>query len=151
MKDNAKLFYIAEILGKLCTDVVPSAFPDEADREYSELRKNIYAGHRPSAKSRIREFIVVKTSANIGDHYVYQQASVYLDVHVRNLENGLENTMRLQRLIDCITKIFPYVSDDGRWVVKNPSLFLRGDDGLEFSVWRIRASLQVNTTDRFAI
>ena len=34
MKDNAKLFYIAEILGKLCTDVVPSAFPDEADRKW---------------------------------------------------------------------------------------------------------------------
>lgn len=151
MKDNTKLYYIAEILGKLCTDVVPSAFPDGTDERFAELRRNIYAGHRPSAKPRVREFIVVKTSSNIGDHNVYQQASLYFDVHVRNLDGGLENTIRLQSIIDCISAIFPYVSDDGRWVAKNPSISLRGDDGLEFSVWRIRASLQINTTDRFAI
>lgn len=142
--------YIADVLTELCTEV----FDDVCKCQYGRSKnkkQTVFAGHRPSGTEGMDEFLVIRTSSNIGEHNVYQQGSLYVEIRVRNLEHGLENTLRLQELLDKIEEKFPYTSLDGRFTIKNPSLTISGDDGLEFTTWLVRSSLQINTTDRFAM
>ena len=142
--------YIYGILKELCTCV----FADVCERRKNRkgiVAQNVFAGHRPSAIEGMSEFLVIRTSPSIGEHGVYQQASLYVEIRVKNLEHGLENTKRLQELLDKVDGKFPYTSPDKRFSIKNPRLTIAGDDGLEFTAWLVRASLQINTTDRFAI
>ena len=138
--------YVALVLSELCTKNFKDVCKKRRDAKGKYL-PNVFAGNRPSAGPELDEFLVIRTSSNFGDHNVYQQASVYVQIYVRNLENGLQNIMRLQELEDKVIEKFPIITE--RYVVKNPALQLSGDDELGFSVWLVRANLQINTTDRF--
>lgn len=142
--------YISEVLEELCTRVFADVCREQRDGSGSIIQ-SVFAGHRPSANKRLKEFLVVRTSSSIGEHNVYQQASLYVEIRVRNLEHGLENTRRLQQLLDAVEEKFPYMSEDGRFIIKNPVLVISGDDGLDFTQWTVRSSLQINTTDRFRL
>lgn len=140
--------YVAQVLCDLCTKEFSDICRKRRSKEGGYI-PNVFAGGRPSAGPELDEFLVIRTSSNIGDHWVYQQASLYVQIYVRNLENGLRNIMRLQELEDNVIGKFPIVTK--RYSVKNPSLQIGGDDELGFSVWLVRANLQFNTTDRFAL
>lgn len=131
--------YIFDVLKWACTDV----FADVCDC--------VVAGHRPSAVEQHDEFVVIRTSSIIGEHNVYQQASIYIQIYVKNLEGGYENTDRLQELLNKVDEKFPIMSEDKRISMKNPVLQISGDDSLGYSVWLVRASLQFNTTDKFLL
>lgn len=135
-------YFIAEILSELC-------------KELKGIAGAVMAGNRPSAGREKDTFIVVRTSSNIGDHWVYQQMSIYVQVFVRNLQNGLPDIVKLQKLTDEVSRHFPYTSMDKdrpnvwKWKANTPTLQITGDDNLGFSAWLLRSSAQVNTTDRF--
>lgn len=129
--------YISDILKWTCMDV------------FADICDMVVAGHRPSSEEQHGEFLVVRTSSTIGEHNVYQQASLYVQIYVKNLEGGYENTVRLQELLDKVDEKFPKMSPDKRFAIKNPVLQISGDDQLGYSVWLVRASLQINTTDKF--
>ena len=136
-------YIIAEMMKELCT-------------ELKGIAEGIMAGNRPSAGKEKDSFIVVRTSSNIGDHWAYQQMSVYVQIFVRNLQGGLPDYVKLERLSKKVIEHFPYVSYDKKhtniwkWKASTPTLQITGDDNLGFSAWLLRSSAQVNTTDRFA-
>ena len=136
--------YVAPILKELCTNT------------FKGIAKMICAGNRPSAGKEKDDFIVVRTSSRIGEHKAFQQMSLYVEIYVRNVQGGFPNMNRLQQLEEKVVAKFPMVYRDKpngpwRWKATDPMLQISGDDQLGFSVWLVRASLQVNTTDRFAI
>lgn len=140
--------YVADVLSELCTEVFTDVCKTRTDIRGNVL-PSVFAGHRPSGIKGMDEFLVIRTSSNLGEHNVYQQMSLYVEIRVRNLESGLEDTLRLQELLDKVDEKFPYVSPTKRFSIKNPVLVISGDDGLEFTTWLVRSSLQINTTDRF--
>lgn len=116
----------------------------------------VCVGNRPSAQHERDTFIVIRTGSRIGEHGPWQQMALYVEIYVRNLQNGLPNIARLQELEEQVMEKFPFVMKDRRtpdvwrWEMTNPLLTISGDDQLGFSAWLVRASLKVNTTDRFA-
>jgi len=131
-------FYIAPILQEL------------VENYFSDICDKVYAGHRPSGIEGMDEFLVIRTSSAIGEHNVYQQSSCFFEINVKNIEHGLENTLRLQEIVDDIAEKLPMISDDKRFTIGEPRLIIKGDDGLQFTQWLLRSSLQINTTDRFS-
>ena len=129
-------FYIAQILKELCG-------------MFSEISENVFAGSRPSAKQKqMKDFIVVSFPTNIPDSKVVQATTLRIDLAARNTVNGLENTLRLQTMLDDVTSMFP-IHPSMRYTVSNPTLVLKGDDGLGFSHWLINADILINHTDSY--
>lgn len=129
-------FYIAQILQELCEML-------------SGISENVFAGSRPSAKQKqMQDFIVVSFPTNIPDSKVVQETTLRIDLAARNTVNGLENTLRLQEMLDGVTALFP-IHPSMRYTVSNPTLVLKGDDGLGFSHWLINADILINHTDSY--
>ena len=136
-------YYVADIL------------MDVSMNEMKGMAQLICAGNRPSAGKEKDDFIVVRTSSNVGDHWAWQQMSLYIEIYVRNLQNGLPNIPKLQKIQNKVLEKFPIVRMDKqyplvwRWKASHPTFQISGDDQLGFSVWLLRSSLQINTTDRY--
>ena len=129
-------FYIAQILKELCGIL-------------SGTSENVTASNRPSAKQKqMKDFIVVSFPTNIPDSKVVQATTLRIDLAARNTVNGLENTPRLQEMLDGVTALFP-IHPSMRYTVSNPTLVLKGDDGLGFSHWLINADILINHTDSY--
>lgn len=129
-------FYIAQILKELCGML-------------SGISEHVTASNRPSAKQKqMKDFIVVSFPTNIPDSKVVQATTLRIDLAARNTVNGLENTMRLQEMLDGVTSLFP-IHPSMRYTVSNPTLVLKGDDGLGFSHWLINADILINHTDSY--
>lgn len=129
-------FYIAQILKELCGIL-------------SGISENVTASNRPSAKQKqMKDFIVVSFPTNIPDSKVVQATTLRIDLAARNTVNGLENTLRLQEMLDGVTALFP-IHPSMRYTVSNPTLVLKGDDGLGFSHWLINADILINHTDSY--
>lgn len=129
-------FYIAQILKELCGIL-------------SGISENVTASNRPSAKQKqMKDFIVVSFPTNIPDSKVVQATTLRIDLAARNTVNGLENTPRLQEMLDGVTALFP-IHPSMRYTVSNPTLVLKGDDGLGFSHWLINADILINHTDSY--
>ena len=129
-------FYIAQILKELCGML-------------SGISESVTASNRPSAKQKqMKDFIVVSFPTNIPDSKVVQATTLRIDLAARNTVNGLENTPRLQEMLDGVTALFP-VHPSMRYTVSNPTLVLKGDDGLGFSHWLINADILINHTDSY--
>lgn len=146
-------YFVRDILETVVTAMSDVCEPQE-DRS-GDAMLSVYPGTRPSATDNHTEFLVVSLSRSVYSHGPYQNAAVYIDIFVRNGQGGIERTWRLQELCDKVTAKFPFVKEDeesgiARWTVTRPKLVLDGDDSLGFHVWRIRARLFVNTTDRYA-
>ncbi|MBQ0113671.1 MAG: hypothetical protein KBT03_11115 [Bacteroidales bacterium] len=136
--------YLGSVLKTLCTET----FADVCDF--------VIAGHRPSAVDEKKSFLVIRTSSSCYDHGPYQKASLYVDIYVKNLEGGIENTTKLQELLDVVDEKFPIIHKEEnesswRWQATRPQLALSGDDSLGFTVWGVRALLLINTTDKFQL
>lgn len=152
MARNEK-YYVSDI-----KETIVNALSDvcEAQTDRSgDPMLSVYPGSRPSATDNHTEFLVVSLSRSVYSHGPYQNAAVYIDIFVRNGQGGIERTWRLQEICDELTSRFPFRRIDEesgltRWTVTRPKLVLAGDDSLGFHVWRIRARLFVNTTDRYA-
>ena len=129
-------FYIAQILKELCEML-------------SGISEHVTASNRPSAKQKqMKDFIVVSFPTNIPDSKVVQATTLRIDLAARNTVNGLENTLRLQEMLDGVTALFP-IHPSMRYTVSNPTLVLKGDDGLGFSHWLINADILINHTDSY--
>ncbi len=149
-------YYVKDILEELC-GLVEDVCEPQRDRAGDPL-DTVYTNGRPSQTDNHSEFIVVSLSRSVYSHGTHQNAAVYMDIYVKNAQGGIEKTWRLQEICDELTERFPYYrskypedSKEKRWSMRSPKLVLSGDDQLGFTAWRLRWSLSVNTTDRFAI
>lgn len=126
---------------------------------FDGIAQAVYVGNRPSAGKERDTFIVLRTSGRVGEHNVYQQLGLYVEIYVRNMQNGIPNLRKLQEIEDKVLEKFPltYETPDylktskWRWRATNPLLQITGDDQLGFTAWLVRASLQINTSDRFHV
>ena len=115
----------------------------------SGISDHVSSGNRPSAKQKqMKDFIVVSFPASIPDGKVVQATTLRIDLAARNTVNGLENTPRLQEMLDGVTALFP-IHPSARYTVSNPTLALKGDDGLGFSHWLVNADILINHTDSY--
>lgn len=130
-------FYISQILEEVCS-------------LFSDVSKNVSAGNRKSASQKqMQDFIVVSLPVNVPDSNVMQDTTIRFDLAARNIQNGLENTSKLQKMLDSVISYFPIKSGSGRFSVTDPVVVLKGDDGLGFSHWLINAELRINQTDSY--
>lgn len=130
-------FYISQILEEVCTLL-------------SEVSKNVSASNRKAAsQNQMSDFIVVSLPVNIPDSNVLQSTTLRIDIAARNIQNGLEDTPKLQSMLNSIISFFPIKAKDCRFSVSNPTVVLKGDDGLGFSHWHINADLDINQTDSY--
>ena len=113
------------------------------------ISENVTAGNRKSvSQEQMEDFIVVSFPVNIPENKVVQNTTLRIDLAARNTVNGLENTPRLQEMLDGVTALFP-IHPSMRYTVSNPTLVLKGDDGLGFSHWLINADILINHTDSY--
>lgn len=112
------------------------------------ISENVTAGNRKSvSQEQMEDFIVVSFPVNIPENKVVQNTTLRIDLAARNTHNGLEDTPKLQRMLDSVIALFP-IHPSLRYTVKNPTVVL-GDDGLGFSHWLINADIQINQTDSY--
>ena len=124
-------FYIASIL-------------EEIAGLLAGVSSNVSASNRKSAsQKKMQDFIVVSFPVNIPENKVVQKTTVRFDLAARNTVNGLEDTPKLQSMLDEVIALFPIHP------VTNPTVVLKGDDGLGFSHWLINADIQINQTDSY--
>lgn len=129
-------FYISQILEELCTLL-------------SGISKTVTAsGRKAVSQKQMQDFIVVSFPTNIPENKVVQATTLRIDLAARNIANGLENTRRLQAMLDEVSALFP-IHPSRRYTVSNPVLVLKGDDGLGFSHWLINADILINQTDSY--
>ena len=113
------------------------------------ISENVTAGNRKSvSQEQMDDFIVVSFPVNIPDNKVVQNTTVRFDLAARNTVNGLEDTPKLQSMLDEVIALFP-IHPSLRYTVTNPTVVLKGDDGLGFSHWLINADIQINQTDSY--
>lgn len=113
------------------------------------ISNNVSASNRKSANQKqMKDFIVVSFPTNIPENKVVQDTALRIDLAARNTNNGLEDTPKLQRMLDSVIALFP-IHPSLRYTVKNPTVVLKGDDGLGFSHWLINADIQINHTDSY--
>lgn len=129
-------FYIASIL-------------EEITGLLAGISNNVSSSNRKSANQKqMQDFIVVSFPTNIPENKVVQDTTLRIDLAARNTHNGLEDTPKLQRMLDSVIALFP-IHPSLRYTVKNPTVVLKGDDGLGFSHWLINADIQINHTDSY--
>lgn len=113
------------------------------------ISENVTAGNRKSvSQEQMEDFIVVSFPVNIPENKVVQNTTVRFDLAARNTVNGLEDTPKLQSILDEVIALFP-IHPSLRYAVTNPTVVLKGDDGLGFSHWLINADIQINQTDSY--
>lgn len=146
-------YYTAEVIESLCEVYMADICKAQGGKRGQKIR-TVFPGNRPSAVGDgMSEFLVIRPSRSLGDHGAYQNASIYIDMYIRNKENGMQNTLRLKELTKAVLAKFkdgPITSgEDGRWKVGRPRVVFSGDDNRGFNVQMVRCTLFVNTTDRF--
>lgn len=113
------------------------------------ISENVTAGNRKSvSQEQMEDFIVVSFPVNIPENKVVQNTTLRIDLAARNTVNGLEDTTKLQSMLDVVITLFP-IHPSLRYTVTNPTVVLKGDDGLGFSHWLINADIQINQTDSY--
>ena len=113
------------------------------------ISENVTAGNRKSvSQEQMEDFIVVSFPVNIPENKVVQNTTVRFDLAARNTVNGLEDTPKLQSMLDVVITLFP-IHPSLRYTVTNPTVVLKGDDGLGFSHWLMNADIQINQTDSY--
>ena len=129
-------FYIASIL-------------EEITGMLAGISENVTAGNRKSAsQEQMKDFIVVSFPTNIPENKVVQRTTIRFDLAARNTVNGLEDTPKLQSMLDAVIALFP-IHPSLRYTVTKPTVVAKGDDGLGFSHWLINAEIQINQTDSY--
>ncbi|EJW95615.1 hypothetical protein EVA_16297 [gut metagenome] len=93
------------------------------------------------------ELIVVSIPGEIDEQYAWQRCYLNVELMVRNKAKGLADMTKLEGMLNAVNEIFPMVTK--RFSATSPRLLLKGDDGLGFTRWMIRARLVINTTDSY--
>ncbi len=128
-------FYIAQVLKDVCNAL-------------SGISENISADNRKTtSQKQMKDFIVVSLPTNIPSSKVFQNTTLRIDIAARNIHNGLEDTERLQKMLDNVMSKFPLSYK--RFSAFRPTLVLKGDDGIGFSHWLINSVLTINMTDSY--
>ncbi len=130
-----KKFYIGECLQVICGLL-------------SDVSENVFPDHRPEAKGKqMQDMVVVSLPVTVNDNNVQQDTVIRFELMARNKSTGIANIIRLQQMLDTLTAKFPIVS--GRYSFVSPTVVLKGNDGLGYTVWNVQARLIINTTDNY--
>lgn len=114
----------------------------------ADVSGNIYPDHRPEAKGKLmNDMVVVSLPVNIADNNVQLDTTIRFELIVKNKATGIANISRLQEMLDALSVKFPIVQD--RFSVVSPYVALKGNDGLGFTIWNVQARLIINTTDNY--
>lgn len=114
----------------------------------TDVSGNIYPDHRPEAKGKLmNDMVVVSLPVNIADNNVQLDTTIRFELIVKNKATGIANISRLQEMLDALSVKFPIVQ--GRFSVVSPYVALKGNDGLGFTIWNVQARLIINTTDNY--
>lgn len=98
----------------------------------SDIVSDRFISTRPNAVGeRMKEFLLIRLPQNIYDRGdTYQTTHGQIAIFVRDLQNGLENTLRLEQILSQILDLFPLVTDIFHG--KQPTLLYGGSDGAGF-------------------
>ena len=130
-----KKFYIGECLQVICGLL-------------TDVSENVFSDHRPEAKGKqMQDMVVVSLPVTVNDNNVQQDTVIRFELMARNKSTGIANITRLQQMLDTLTAKFPIVS--GRYSFVSPTAVLKGNDGLGYTVWNVQARLIINTTDNY--
>lgn len=130
-----KKFYIGECLQVICGLL-------------TDVSENVFSDHRPEAKGKqMQDMVVVSLPVTVNDNNVQQDTVIRFELMARNKSTGIANITRLQQMLDTLTAKFPIVS--GRYSFVSPTFVLKGNDGLGYTVWNVQARLIINTTDNY--
>lgn len=128
-------YHISEVLKEVCNRMKPitgAVFPD----------------HRPSAvNEQMSEMIVVSVPGELDEQHAWQKGYLRIEIMVRNKAKGIADMQKLDKMLNAVAETFPVVTK--RFSATSPRLLLKGDDGLGFTRWMIRARLVINTTDSY--
>lgn len=111
---------------------------------------NIFFGHRPaSVKTQMKDFIVLSLNYTTRDKGAFQIGYYSIDLFVKNTSEGKENTKRLDEMLNGILELMPLVGEDKRYSTSTPYYTPVGDDNIGFTIWALRGTLIINTTDSY--
>ena len=115
----------------------------------SGISGNVTANTRKAVSGeQMDDFIVVSFPTGIPENKAVQDTTIRFDLAARNTVNGLEDTPRLQDMLDGLMSLFP-ICPSRRYSITNPAVALKGDDGVGFSHWLVNADIRINHTDSY--
>lgn len=128
-------YYISEVLKEVCNRMKP-------------ITGAVFPSHRPSAvNEQMGEMIVVSIPGELDEQNAWQRGYLWIEIMVRNKAKGIADMTKLENMLNAVTETLPIVTD--RFSAIRPKLILKGDDGLGFTRWMVRATLIINTTDSY--
>lgn len=129
----SKRYYISDCLQTICGML-------------GDVSKNVFPDHRPEAKGKqMEDMVVVSLPVTIDDQRVQQSTTIRFELIVRNKATGVANIPKLQEMLDALSAKFPMTTK--RYSVFKPYVALKGNDGLGFTIWNVQARLIMFTTD----
>lgn len=109
----------------------------------ADITPNRFITTRPNASGeQMPEFMLIRISQPIYDRGdTYQTTRGQFSIFVRDTQNGLENTLRLEQLQAEVMALFPIVAE--RYHAKHPILLAGGSDGAGFHSLTIQFSITI--------
>ncbi len=110
----------------------------------AEITPNRFITTRPNAVGeQMKEFLLIRLPQGIrqpGD--TYQLTSAQIAVFVRDIQGGLENTLKLQQMQESVTALFPL--NTPLYLASKPILLAGGTDGAGFHSLIIQFSVRIH-------
>lgn len=110
----------------------------------ADITPNRFITTRPNAVSeQMKEFLLIRLPQTIYDQGdTYQSTYGQINVFVRDLQGGLENTFQLEDMQQAVMALFPIV--EKRFSATDPILLNGGSDGAGFHSLIIQFSITIN-------
>ena len=110
----------------------------------ADITPNRFITTRPNAVGeQMEEFLLIRLPQPMRDQGdTYQSTYGQINVFVRDLQGGLENTFRLEELQQAVMALFPIVAE--RFSAIDPILLNGGADGAGFHSLIIQFSITIN-------
>ena len=110
----------------------------------ADITPNRFITTRPNAVGeQMEEFLLIRIPQPMRDQGdTYQSTYGQINVFVRDLQGGLENTFRLEELQQAVMALFPIVAE--RFSAIDPILLNGGADGAGFHSLIIQFSITIN-------
>ncbi len=110
----------------------------------ADITPNRFISTRPNAVGeQMKEFLIIRlpqTIYNRGD--TYQSTKGQIIVFVRDIQGGLENTLKLQQMQESVTALFPL--NTPLYLASKPILLAGGTDGAGFHSLIIQFSVRIH-------
>lgn len=109
----------------------------------ADITPNRFITTRPSSTDKsMQEFLLIRLPLGIKDRGdTYQNARGQIVVFVRDVQGGLENSLRLEHIQEDIIELFPIVTE--LFHGKSPILLDGGSDGAGFHSLIIQFSITI--------